>query len=68
MPPQVTQPKEADLELSRAMWYQGILSYFLNVLLVYSLNKEGLPLWLCGKESSCQCRRCRFDPWIRKIP
>ena len=21
-----------------------------------------------GKESSCQCRRCRFDPLVRKIP
>ena len=21
-----------------------------------------------GKESACQCRRCRFDPWFRKIP
>ena len=26
--------------------------------------------WLGGKESVCQCRRCRrhrFDPWVRKI-
>ena len=21
-----------------------------------------------GKESACQCRRCEFDPWVRKIP
>ena len=28
----------------------------------------GLPRWLNGKESACQCRRCRFDPCIRKIP
>ena len=27
-----------------------------------------LPTWLNGKESSCQCKRCRFDPWVRKIP
>ena len=27
----------------------------------------GLPLWLSGKESTCQCRRHRFDPWPRKI-
>ena len=20
------------------------------------------------KESACQCRRCRFDPWVGKIP
>ena len=25
-------------------------------------------MWRSGKESTCQCRRCRFDPWARKIP
>ena len=29
---------------------------------------KGLPWWLSGKEPTCQCRRCRFDPWVRKIP
>ena len=28
----------------------------------------GLPWRLTGKESSCQRRRHRFDPWSRKIP
>ena len=28
----------------------------------------GLPLWLSDKESTCQCRRRRFNPWVRKIP
>ena len=27
-----------------------------------------LPRWLRGKESTCQWRKCGFDPWIRKIP
>ena len=27
---------------------------------------HGLPWWLCGKESACQCRRHRFDTWVRK--
>ena len=27
-----------------------------------------LPKWLSGKESTCQCRRHRLDPWVRKIP
>ena len=27
-----------------------------------------LPRWLISKESACHCRRCRFDPWVRKIP
>ena len=28
----------------------------------------GLPRWLSGKESTCQCRRCRFHPRVGKIP
>ena len=28
----------------------------------------GLPRWLSGKESACQCRRCEFNPWVGKIP
>ena len=28
----------------------------------------GLPRWLSGKESACQCRRCRFNPWVGEIP
>ena len=27
----------------------------------------GLAWRLSGKESACQCRRHRFDPWVRKI-
>ena len=29
---------------------------------------EGLPWWLSGKESTCQCKRHRLNPWIRTIP
>ena len=32
------------------------------------LHIEGLPKWLSGKEPTCQCRRCGFDPWVGKIP
>ena len=31
----------------------------------------GLPKWHSGKESICQCKRCkrcRFSPWVGKIP
>ena len=30
--------------------------------------KSGLHWWLRGTESARQCRRCGFDPWVRKIP
>jgi len=26
-----------------------------------------LPWWLSGKETACQCRRRRVNPWVRKI-
>ena len=32
---------------------------------------SGLPRWLSGQKSTCQCRRYRrhmFDPWVEKIP
>ena len=32
------------------------------------VERLGASLWLSGKESACRCRRCRFDPWIGKIP
>ena len=28
----------------------------------------GLPRWHSSKESACQCKRLKFDPWIRNIP
>ena len=28
----------------------------------------GYPRWLSGRESAYQCRRCRLNPWVRKIP
>ena len=30
--------------------------------------KMGLPMWLSGKECTCQCGKCGFTPWVGKIP
>ena len=27
-----------------------------------------IPRWVSGKESVCQCRTCRFNPMVGKIP
>ena len=35
------------------------------------LYDHGLPRWHCCKGPACQCRRCkrcRFNPWVGKIP
>ena len=37
-------------------------------LLILLQGMQGLPWWLSGKESACQCRRCEFDPWVGKNP
>ena len=29
---------------------------------------QGLPRWLSGKESTCQYRTWRFNPWVGKMP
>ena len=31
-------------------------------------SRMELPRGLSGKESACQCKRHRFDPWFGKIP
>ena len=42
--------------------------FFFNLKPVIKIFPQGFPCWLSGKESACQCRRCKFDPWSRKIP
>ena len=52
------------------------MSYFLYLATFYCtlwllLNDTVLydfPNGSSGKESTCQCSRCRFDPWVGKIP
>ena len=43
-------------------------SYFYPLTLHISSHISGLPWWLSGKESPCQCRTCRFDLWVGTIP
>ena len=33
-----------------------------------SEKRKGLPWWLRWQRICLQCRRPRFDPWVRKIP
>ena len=61
-------------------WYWELLLYYQLIFLMTPqlcktfnlelsiLSLYGLPWWLSGKESACQCRRHGFDPWVRKIP
>ena len=39
-----------------------------SVLFCFNVISQELPWWLSGKESTCQCRRHRFNRWSGKIP
>ena len=39
-----------------------------NFIIYMSITSYGVSWWVSGKESTCQCKRHRFHPWIRKIP
>ena len=53
------------------------LSYYFSIhdFIIYKKKPKGimycvclgLPRWLSGKESTCQCRKHRFNPRVRKI-
>ena len=55
---------QPDLLLFQLLWTQ---KHFCP-LLIPCMNSSWASWWLSDKESACQCRRGRFDPWIRKIP
>ena len=54
--------------------YTGSSTIFLEQFLravswavVFIKTLNGLPWWFSCKESTCQCRICRFNPWVGKI-
>ena len=55
------------LEIFWGITSKNNLSVLCTVLRLI-INEAGLPWWLSGKESACQCRRHGFDSWVRKIP
>ena len=46
-------------------WRWGILLF---LLLPLTISQRSFSGGSDGKESACQCRRHRFDPWVGKIP
>ena len=52
------------LRISRWRDDLGLPRWLTRVLIK---GKQRIPWWLSGKESTCQCRRQRFDPRSRKI-
>ena len=62
-------------------WYSGRVSVYVLYMHFWVIPEKcnfcelmyswGIPRWHSGRESTCQCRRCKrcgFDPWVGKIP
>ena len=64
--------KFRDLQLSEEFFTLKTLSLNRLDSCIYSFCRSlskylGVPRWLSSKESTCQCRRCGFDPWVGHI-
>lgn len=54
---------DCSLQVSQSLY---ILTCYFRLVTV-GTESFGLPWWLTGRESTCQCRRHKFDPWSGKI-
>ena len=58
----IVPPRCAGLLLKRLLLFIHSWNLYWELL-----DKVRLPCWLRGKESICQSRRCKFNPWVGKI-
>ena len=52
----------------RAWWGKDLISLLNLQTWIFPVGYRGFSGDTSGKESTCQCRRCEFDPWVGKIP
>ena len=48
-------------------YIHSYLCIYIGELCIYVYMYMGIPCWLSGKQSACQCRRYGFNPWVGKI-
>ena len=49
-------------------WWAAVYGVAQSRTRLKRLSRSSSSWGLRGKESTCQCRKCRFDPWAGKIP
>ena len=68
----IRRGRERHLTVSIIKWAKEVVGFCLYPFVSPSSSlptlERGLPRWLSVKESTYQCRRCRLDPLVRKIP
>ena len=60
-----------DLSVSLRYWMLLMAYKGTGNSIQYSCLENPMDRWRHGKESACQCRRCKrpgFNPWVEKIP
>jgi len=71
------RPQILVVKLVRNCLVSDLVSYYLKKFFYWENSKAiwrsfpdfwGFPGGSAGKEPACQCRRCKFDPWVGKIP
>ena len=75
-PSHILQPSGCRHQNMKSFPFDSLLVFLLymktsqchTVFLILVDSLQRLPWWLSGKETTCQCMRCRFDPWVGKIP
>ena len=66
-----TSQKRISLPRSHALCSKLYFSTYyilINVHILCVSPPPRFPRWRSGKKPTRHCRRCRFDPWVRKIP
>ena len=66
-PGMMERRKWCDIMWKTIFTYFHVPIPFLWFLLITKYINELTRLMDSGKDSACQCRRCRFDPWVEKI-
>ena len=62
-------PRQASGSVTRFPQMKGVCDKYKNeAILLLGYSTYELPGWLSGTDFTCQCRRQRFDPWVKKIP
>ena len=67
-PGMMERRKWCDIMWKTIFTYFHVPIPFLWFLLITKYINELTRLMDSGKDSACQCRRCRFDPWVEKTP
>ena len=51
-----------------AIAFSGIYTHAHTYIYICGIHMYGLSRWFSDEEPACQCRSCKFNPWVWNIP